>query len=196
MPCEASAIFTLVMHSVTSFPPPLNRDPSQRALRDALGMFATGVTIVTTLAPDGSPVGLTVNSFNSVSLAPPLVLWSLARRAASFDLFMQAGHYAINVLTVRQHALALRFAQRDADRWAGVDWHPGKSGMPVLAGAAAVFECASRSQYSEGDHTILVGEVLHSEHHAHSSPLLYHGSRFYTEHALGATDAAPAKAAP
>lgn len=148
-------------------------------------MFATGVTIVTTLAPDGTPVGLTVNSFNSVSLTPPLVLWSLAHRAVSFGLFMQASHYAINVLTVEQREMAERFATRGADRWAGVVWQPGRSGMPVLAGAAAVFECASRSRYPEGDHTILVGEVVHSTHQASSAPLLYHGGMFYTEHPLG-----------
>lgn len=158
----------------------------QRALRDALGMFATGVTIVTTLAPDGTPVGLTVNSFNSVSLEPPLVLWSLAHKAASLTAFTQAARYAINVLTTQQHELAARFARRGERRWADVAWQPGPSGMPVLAGAAAVFECASRSQYPEGDHTILVGEVLHSTHHAGSTPLLYHGGMFYTEHPLGA----------
>lgn len=169
----------------------------QRALRDALGMFATGVTIVTTLAPDGTPVGLTVNSFNSVSLAPPLVLWSLAHRAASLAVFTQAAHYAINVLTTRQRELAARFATRGAKPWAEAAWRPGKTGMPVLADAAAVFECASRSQYPEGDHTILVGEVLHSAHHAGSTPLLYHGGMFYTEHPLGgAANGALARARP
>lgn len=148
-------------------------------------MFATGVTIVTTLAPDGTPVGLTVNSFNSVSLTPPLVLWSLAHRAVSFGLFMQASHYAINVLTVEQREMAERFATRGANRWAGVVWQPGRSGMPVLAGAAAVFECASRSRYPEGDHTILVGEVVRCTHQASNAPLLYHGGMFYTEHPLG-----------
>lgn len=158
---------------------------AERTLRDALGMFATGVTIVTTLAPDGAPVGLTVNSFNSVSLAPPLVLWSLAQRAVSLPIFLQAQHYTINVLTVAQRDLAARFAARDVDRWQGVTWSAGHSGMPVLAGAAAVFECQSRSRYPEGDHTILVGEVLHSAHRAGSTPLLYHGGMFYTEHPLG-----------
>lgn len=157
----------------------------QRALRDALGMFATGVTIVTTLAPDGTPVGLTVNSFNSVSLAPPLVLWSLAHKALSLEVFTQATHYAIHVLTAAQHELAVRFATRNADRWIGTTWHPGKTGVPVLAGAAAVFECASRHQYPGGDHTILVGEVLHSTHHMGGAPLLYHSGLFYTEHPLG-----------
>ena len=157
----------------------------QRALRDALGTFATGVTIVTTLAPDGAPVGLTVNSFNSVSLAPPLVLWSVAHKAVSLDVFTQATHYAIHVLTAAQRELAVRFATRGEDRWAGTPWQPGRTGVPVLAGAAAVFECASRSRYPEGDHTILVGEVLHSTHHAGRAPLLYHGGLFYTEHPLG-----------
>ncbi|MCZ2104390.1 MAG: flavin reductase family protein [Comamonadaceae bacterium] len=148
-------------------------------------MFATGVTIVTTLAPDGAPVGLTVNSFNSVSLDPPLVLWSLAHRATSLAAFTAARHYAIHVLTVEQRELAVRFATRGVDRFAGVSWQPGLTGMPVIAGAAAVFECAHRSHHREGDHTILVGAVMHCSHRADSAPLLYHGGMFYTEHPLG-----------
>lgn len=158
---------------------------AERALRDALGTFATGVTIATTCAADGSPVGLTVNSFNSVSLSPPLVLWSLAHDASSLPVFTQTRHYAIHVLTASQRDLAVRFATHGAERWAGIAWQPGVTGVPVIAGAAAVFECSSRSLHAEGDHTILVGEVLHCQHVAGSAPLLYHGGMFYTEHPLG-----------
>lgn len=159
-------------------------DFSARAFRDALGMFATGVTIVTARAPDGSPVGLTANSFNSVSLQPPLVLWSLARQAACLDAFTQGKHYAINVLAADQQALAERFAFRGDDRWEGVVFDPGVHGAPLLPGTVAQFECFNRSQYVEGDHVIFVGEVERCRHQAGAAPLLYHGGRFYTEHPL------------
>ena len=158
---------------------------SPRDFRDALGMFATGVTIVTARSAGGELVGMTANSFNSVSLDPPLVLWSLAHKASSLRTFADATHYAINVLAVEQRALAERFATRGIDRWAGVAHHPGVNGAPVLEGAAAVFECFNRSQYVEGDHTIFVGQVERCAHLRGASPLLYHGGMFYTEHALG-----------
>ena len=158
--------------------------PTVQALRSALGLFATGVTVVTARAQDGSPIGLTANSFNSVSLSPPLVLWSLALKANSLSTFLQAKHYAIHVLAVEQKSLAERFASRVADRFAGVSWGEGHGGAPILQGCAAVFECSSRSQYPEGDHVILVGEVLACQHDASRSPLLFHGGKFYTEHPL------------
>lgn len=150
-------------------------------------MFATGVTIVTARGADGQLVGLTANSFNSVSIQPPLVLWSLAHTASSMAVLAQATHYTINVLAVEQRALAERFAQRGlVDRFAGVAHHLGAFGAPVLEGAAAVFECSNRSQYVEGDHTIFVGQVEHCSRRAPASPLVYHGGQFYTEHPLGA----------
>lgn len=147
-------------------------------------MFATGVTIVTARSTSGRLVGLTANSFNSVSLEPPLVLWSLSQNAASLDTFAEGTHYAIHVLAADQKVLAERFAARGVDRWANVDFHPGISGAPLLEGAAATFECFNRSQYREGDHVIFVGEVERCSHRAGASPLLYHGGRFYTEHPL------------
>lgn len=149
--------------------------------RAALGHFATGVTIVTALAADGAPVGLTVNSFNSVSLQPPLVLWSLALHSRALTIFQTATHYAIHVLAAHQQALAERFAQRGVDRWRGLDWKPGTGGVPLLAGVAAVFECGSRSSYPEGDHVILVGEVLRCAYDDAQAPLLYHRGRFLTQ---------------
>ncbi len=158
---------------------------SAREFRDALGMFATGVTVVTARGAGGELIGLTANSFNSVSLDPPLVLWSLAHKASSRQAFAAATHYAINVLAVEQRALAERFATRGIDRWAGVAHRSGQHGVPVLEGAAAVFECFNRSQYAEGDHTIFVGQVERCTHLRSASPLLYHGGMFYTEHPLG-----------
>lgn len=147
-------------------------------------MFATGVTIVTARAADGRLVGLTANSFNSVSLSPPLVLWSLARAAASMAALSAGSHYAINVLAADQQALAERFAARGVDRWAGVAHVPGAHGAPLLSGAAATFECFNRSRYEEGDHVIFVGQVERCSHRSGASPLLYHGGRFFTEHPL------------
>jgi len=157
---------------------------SSAEFRAALGMFATGVTIVTARAANGRLVGLTANSFNSVSLHPPLVLWSLARAAGSMGVFASGSHYAINVLAADQQALALRFASKGVDRFAGVAWEPGTAGAPLLHGAVATFECYNRSRYAEGDHIIFVGEVERCAHRADAAPLLFHGGRFYTEHPL------------
>lgn len=159
-------------------------DFSPREFRASLGMFATGVTIVTARTDAGELVGLTANSFNSVSLDPPLVLWSLARAAGSMTLFSNGLHYAINVLAADQQALAEQFATRGTDRWAGVAFTEGVRGAPLLVGTAASFECFNRSRYAEGDHVIFVGEVERCSHRAQVSPLLFHGGRFYTEHPL------------
>lgn len=158
--------------------------PTPAALRAALGLFATGVTIVTTRTPDGSMIGLTANSFNSVSLTPPLVLWSLGLKAGSLQAFLQARHYAIHVLSVEQQPLAERFASKMVNRFDGLSFTEGLGGVPLLPGCAAVFECTNKSQYPEGDHVILVGEVLACKHDATRSPLLFHGGKFYTEHPL------------
>lgn len=165
-------------------------DFSPRDFRATLGMFATGVTIVTARNDQGEPVGLTASSFNSVSLDPPLVLWSLGKAAGSMAVFSNGRHYAINVLAADQQALAERFAARGVDRWAGVAFTDGAGGTPLLDGCVATFECFNRSQYTEGDHVIFVGEVERCARRADASPLLYHGGRFYTEHPLqgAATD--------
>ena len=156
------------------------QDP-RRALRDAFGTFMTGVTVVTALDPTGRPVGLTANSFNSVSLSPPLVLWSLSKRAGSMPAFSTGSHYAINILAAEQRTLAERFASKDIDRFAGVPFRRGAGGAPVIEGSAAVFECFNRSQYEEGDHIIFVGEVERCERREGALPLIYHGGRYFTE---------------
>ena len=157
---------------------------SSQEFRASLGMFATGVTIVTARTPAGVLVGLTANSFNSVSLTPPLVLWSLAQAASSMAAFSTGSHYAINILAADQKALAERFASRREDRWTDVAFTEGACGAPLLDGAAATLECFNRSRYEEGDHVIFVGEVEHCSHRDGVSPLLYHGGKFYTEHPL------------
>jgi flavin reductase (DIM6/NTAB) family NADH-FMN oxidoreductase RutF len=159
-------------------------DFSAREFRASLGMFATGVTIVTARTDSGELVGLTANSFNSVSLSPPRGLWSLGLSAGSMAAFSNGRHYTIDVLAADQQALAEQFAAKDTDRWAGVAFREGGNGAPLLEGAAASFECFNRSQYAEGDHVIFVGEVERCAHRAEASPLLFHGGRFYTEHPL------------
>ena len=167
-------------------PPSKAKAPSFSAseFRAALGMFATGVTIVTARTASGELVGLTANSFNSVSLSPPLVLWSLAKAAGSMASFSTGSHYAINILAADQKDMAERFALKGAERWKGVAFTDSDSGAPLLAGAAASFECFNRSRYEEGDHVIFVGEVERCSQRPGASPLLFHGGKFYTEHAL------------
>ncbi|PQM26532.1 peptidase [Sphingopyxis lindanitolerans] len=150
---------------------------AQRAFRDALGTFATGVTIATTIGESGEPVGVTANSFNSVSIDPPLVLWSLAKSSYSRSAFAESGHFAIHVLAATQEGLSNDFARRGGDKFAGVDWRGGALGSPVLGDYAALFECRTRHQYEGGDHVILVGEVI--AHDARDvAPLLFHGGRY------------------
>ena len=160
---------------------PAVNHPTPSTLRAALGLFATGVTIVTARAADGRLVGLTANSFNSVSLEPPLVLWSLSKRAGSMPVFSQGSHYAIHILAAEQLELAKRFATRDIDRFAGLTFEEGAGGVPLIPGCAAVFECANRSQYEEGDHIILVGAVERATHREGAQPLIFHGGRYFTE---------------
>lgn len=154
---------------------------SLEQFRSALGMFATGVTVVTGRDAQGRRIGLTANSFNSVSLSPPLVLWSLARAAGSMPAFKAGSHYAINILAAEQRELAERFASKRADRFEGLVLREGSGGAPIIEGAAAVFECFNRSRYEEGDHVIFVGEVERCEHRAGAQPLIFHGGRYYTE---------------
>lgn len=156
-----------------------------RAYRDALGAFATGVTIVTTRDAHGAPVGVTASSFNSVSIDPPLVLWSLGRQARSRAAFCDSGHFAIHILSAAQEDLSNRFARSGADKFAGVDWQSGALGSPILGDHAAVFECETRHQYDGGDHIIMVGEVLSYEARD-EAPLLFHGGRYAEKRQRGA----------
>jgi flavin reductase (DIM6/NTAB) family NADH-FMN oxidoreductase RutF len=149
--------------------------------RRALGQFATGVTVVTTRSPDGAPVGLTVNSFNSVSLAPPLVLWSLGNAAGSFAAFDAADGFVVNVLGRGQLELARRFSMRGIDRF-GPDlaWEPTSRGWPRLAGCVAWFECLTRYRHPAGDHTVFVAEV--GDFHAPGGdPLIFHDGRYVSD---------------
>ncbi|BAI74647.1 flavin reductase domain protein (plasmid) [Azospirillum sp. B510] len=150
-------------------------DPKQ--FRSALGAFATGVTIVTTHAADGTPVGLTANSFNSVSLDPPMVLWSLAKTSASLPAFMDCGHFAVHVLTASQKPLSDRFARRGEDKFSDLAVTQGLGDTPLLEGCSARFQCRTAYRYEGGDHIIFVGEVLAFDH-SDEQPLLFHGGRY------------------
>lgn len=132
---------------------------NRRAFRDALGHFPTGVTVITTRNADGDPVGITVNSFNSVSLGPPLVLWSLAQYSPNLPIFQESTHYAVNVLASDQVELSRRFGSTHPDKFDGVDWEKGLGGVPLIAGCAAHFECANQFRHYGGDHIIFVGQV-------------------------------------
>jgi flavin reductase (DIM6/NTAB) family NADH-FMN oxidoreductase RutF len=149
--------------------------------RTALGQFATGVTIVTTRTVDGLYVGLTASSFNSVSLTPPLVLWSLARSASAFEAFQACSHYAIHVLAADQGALAQRFATKGIDRFANLTLGAGLGGAPILEGTTAVFECTNHSRHEGGDHLIFVGRVERCTQHLNAAPLIYHRGEFFTQ---------------
>jgi 3-hydroxy-9,10-secoandrosta-1,3,5(10)-triene-9,17-dione monooxygenase reductase component len=129
-------------------------------LRHAFGHFATGVTVVTTTAVDGARIGLTVNSFSSLSLEPPLVLWSVGKSSTSYAVFRDARRFAIHVLHVGQEALARRFALRDARRFEGIASSAGLGGVPLLDDYLACFECETHQVLEGGDHSIVVGRVL------------------------------------
>lgn len=129
-----------------------------RALRHALGAFATGVAVVTAMGPDG-PHGLTVNSFASVSLDPPLVLWSLDRRSHSLRVFETAPSFAVHVLGAHQEALARLFARPGADRFTGLTLESGLDGAPLLPDCVAAFECRRVAAHDGGDHVVFVGRI-------------------------------------
>ena len=130
-----------------------------RDFRNALGTYATGVTIITAVAADGKPYGLTCNSFASVSLNPPLVLWSLGMFSQGLSVFQNASHFTINVLGASQQALASKFAKSGEDKFAGVKWVPGLGKAPILADSVANFQCRAANRYYGGDYVIFLGAV-------------------------------------
>ena len=156
----------------------VNEPVNAREFRAALGAFPTGVCLITTADENGKHEGLTANSFSSVSMDPPLVLWSLANHAASAGIFIKAKHFAIHVLGAADGALAMHFARPAKDKFEAYAgrFEAGLGGCPVLAGAVAVFECSSYSQYEGGDHTIFVGRVEKFTRE-HLDPLAFHAGK-------------------
>jgi flavin reductase (DIM6/NTAB) family NADH-FMN oxidoreductase RutF len=149
-----------------------------RDFRDALGSFATGVTVLTALGVDGGPVGVTISSFNSVSLQPPLILWSLSRTSPRLEAFRHARHYAVNVLAANQQWLSDSFACRENDCFGGVGITAGLAGVPLIGGCSAWFECSHEAQYPGGDHIIFVGRVRHFARGEAGEPLIFHAGRY------------------
>ena len=155
--------------------PACSFDP--RELRKAFGQFTTGVTVITTRAPDGRRVGMTANSFSSVSLDPPLVLWSLARQAPSVCDFQGASHFAIHVLAADQHLLSRRFSTPQQDKFVGLDCAEGPAGVPLIDGVLARFVCRNVRQYDGGDHLIFIGQVERCERFD-GEPLAFHAGYY------------------
>ncbi|WP_369026997.1 flavin reductase family protein [Qipengyuania sp. RANM35] len=147
------------------------------SFRDALGSFVTGVTIVTARDAEGKPFGLTANSFNSVSLDPPMVLWSLSLKSGTLPVFRDAESWAVHVLAADQQAMSDRFARAGADKFESLDVADGAEGAPLIEGYAARFGCRARFEYEGGDHAIFLGEVVDFDRRD-AEPLIYHGGRY------------------
>jgi 3-hydroxy-9,10-secoandrosta-1,3,5(10)-triene-9,17-dione monooxygenase reductase component len=148
-----------------------------RDLRNAFGTFATGVSIVTTRAEEGRDVGLTANSFSTVSLSPPMILWSLAKSSSNIEAFRRASHFAVHILAADQEALSARFAAKVLDRFDALPLERGPSNTPLLRDCTARFACRTAFQYEGGDHVIFVGEVVDFAH-SERPPLVFHGGRY------------------
>ena len=153
-----------------------------RTFRDALGCFATGVTVVTAIGADGLPIGLTANSFTSVSLDPPLLLVCIANNAGSAPALREAERFAVNVLQIGQQPTSNRFAGKGEDRFAATPWEVGEFGTPVLTGSLGSFECESQDIHDGGDHFILVGCVLKAIFEPRRDPLLYFRGKYRKLH--------------
>ena len=158
---------------------------SAAEFRSACGLFASGVTVVTRRLPDNEPYGMTVSSFTSVSLDPPLVLVCIDRSARFLRELSPIEPFAVNILSERQQHIAMRFASRDEEnRFAGIEWTPGWSGVPLVAGVVATFACSLHQNFPSGDHLILVGAVQHIERHK-GSPLIWCDRGYHCLPAVG-----------
>jgi 3-hydroxy-9,10-secoandrosta-1,3,5(10)-triene-9,17-dione monooxygenase reductase component len=151
--------------------------PSARSFRDALGRFATGVAFVTA-APDGQPSGLIVNSLASVSLDPPLVSFCPSRSSLTWSRMRRTGRFGVNVLARRHESFARRATPAGADRFAGLDWEPGRGGVPLLTGALASLECEIVAEHPAGDHWIVVGRVENLRVAPETDPLVFFAGAF------------------
>jgi len=149
-----------------------------RSLRDALGLFVTGVTIITARTNDGTQTGVTANSFNSVSMSPPLIVWSLGRASRSIDAFLNAENFCVHILREDQEGLAQTFATSGIDKFKDLDLETGIGRVPMLKECAARLECRTFSHHDGGDHIVFLGEVLQIKSDAESRPLLFHGGKY------------------
>ncbi|MEO1303699.1 MAG: flavin reductase family protein [Pseudomonadota bacterium] len=149
-----------------------------RTFRDTLGLFVTGVTVITARDADGAPVGITANSFNSVSLDPPLILWSIGLNARSLDAFRQANAFAVHILRDDQAALSQRFATSGTNKFSGLSIETGLRDVPLLPDCAARLECSPYAKHPAGDHILFIAEVHRLASDPDAMPLVYHGGRY------------------
>ncbi len=145
--------------------------------RETLGCFATGVVVAATRGDKNAPVGLTINSFTSVSLDPPLILWSIALSAPSLSAFREHSAFTINILSKEQQSLCMQFAKPSDNKFKGVDWRPGYQEAPIICDALAVLQCKTYRRYEGGDHEIFVGEVIKMDF-TDRKPLVFHRGQF------------------
>ncbi|WP_239094237.1 flavin reductase family protein [Bacillus sp. B15-48] len=150
---------------------------NESLFKEVLGNYPTGVTVVTTVTEDGTPLGLTVNSFASVSIDPLLILWSIDKRVSSHDVFKNTEKFAVHVLASDQSDVCSVFASKGVDRFANCDWKFSENNLPVIAGATGVLQCKTFKTIDAGDHTILIGQVIDIDS-AKKEPLLYHKRNF------------------
>jgi flavin reductase (DIM6/NTAB) family NADH-FMN oxidoreductase RutF len=162
---------------VTCIDPSLGPD-ERRTFRDTLGHFATGVTIITTLSASGEPIGMTVNSFSSLSLDPPLILWSVAKTATGFGNFQVGDYFAVNMISHDQQDLALKMAKSSGDKFQGLSYLRGLGGTPLLTDCVAHLECTVDARYPGGDHEIIIGRVQRL-FNIGRAPLLFHRGKFH-----------------
>lgn len=155
----------------------LDKNSRETAFKTVMGNYPTGVTVITTVDKDGTPVGLTVNSFASVSLDPTLILWSIDHRVSTLDIFKNAGKFAVHTLASDQGDICSIFASKGVDRFANCKWELSEQGLPIISGAYGVLQCNTHKQVEAGDHTILIGEVIDIQHED-KEPLLYHKRKF------------------
>ncbi len=153
-----------------------------RTLRDAMGLFATGVTVVTAIGENGDGIGMTANSFTSVSLDPPLLLVCIAKNAGSAPHLQATQKFGVNVLQIGQQPASNRFASKVEDRFAGIDWTMGETGVPLLDGSLVSFECERQTLHDAGDHFILVGHVVRAQFEPHRDPLLFFRGKYRRLH--------------
>ena len=152
-------------------------DPAH--FRRACSRFATGITVCTVCGKDGTPYGLTANSFTSVSCCPPLVLICVDHRSSLIPIFRDSPYFGVNILAAGQKHLSVRFSQQPEDRFRGIDWNRSAAGVPILAGVLASFECLATQMVDAGDHTIFIGEVVRAEY-GEGKPLIYYGSSYHS----------------
>lgn len=145
----------------------------ETTFRSIMGNYPTGVTVITTSSPEGEPVGLTVNSFTSVSMDPKLISWSIDKSVSTHDIFTEQESFAVHTLAHNQGDICMLFATKGTDRFSQIDWHSSENNLPIIHGYSGLLECKVHKTVDAGDHTMLIGEVINA-HNQETEPLLYH----------------------